>query len=233
MIAGPQKANRLTDHSFHGRCNVQIGIVLADDHPIFRQGLKALLEREGFVIAGEGADGFEAIRLAEQFQPDVIVLDVSMPRLNGLGAAKEIHRVSPRSKVILLTVHREEQYVAEAISSGVKGYILKSEASDVLAEAIRDVYQGHVYISPSVTKFTVDAALLRYPHGEATERLSPRELQVLKLIAEGNTSREIAAKLDLSVKTAESYRMALMCKLDMHETATLVRYAVRRGLVQP
>jgi two-component system, NarL family, response regulator NreC len=212
---------------------VQIGIVLADDHPIFRQGLKSLLEREGFSIAGEGADGFDAIKLAEKFQPDVIVLDLSMPRLNGLSAAKEIQRVSPRTKVILMTVHREEQYVLEAIAAGVKGYVLKSEAATRLADAIRDVYRGNAYFSPAVAQFAVDSALLKCVNGKPAELLSPRELQVLQLIADGNTTREIAAQLKLTVKTTESYRTALMTKLDIHETASLVRYAVRRGLVKP
>jgi DNA-binding NarL/FixJ family response regulator len=212
---------------------VAIGIVLADDHPIFRQGLRALLEKEGFAIVGEGADGFEATRLAEKFHPDVIVLDFSMPRLNGLDAAKEIQRISARTKVILLTVHREEQYVLEAMAAGVKGYVLKSEAATGLVDAIREVYRGNAYLSPQIAQFAIDSALMRCVDGAPAEVLSPRELQVLQLIAEGNTTREIATRLNLTVKTAESYRTALMAKLEIHETASLVRYAVRRGLVRP
>jgi len=212
---------------------VAIGIVLADDHPIFRQGLRALLEKEGFSIVGEGADGFEATKLAEKFHPDVIVLDFSMPRLNGLDAAKEIQRISARTKVILLTVHREEQYVLEAMAAGVKGYVLKSEAATGLVDAIREVYRGNAYLSPQIAQFAIDSALMRCVDGAPAEVLSPRELQVLQLIAEGNTTREIATRLNLTVKTAESYRTALMAKLEIHETASLVRYAVRRGLVRP
>jgi two-component system response regulator NreC len=209
-----------------------IGVVLADDHPIFRQGLRSLLEKEGFSIVGEGINGFEAIQLAEKYRPDVAVVDFSMPRLNGLDAAKEIQKVSVRTKVILLTVHREEQYVLEAMAAGVKGYVLKSEAATGLVDAIKEVYRGNGYLSPQIAQFAVDSALLRCVDGVPVEMLSPRETQVLKLIAEGNTTREIAEHLSLTVKTAESYRTALMAKLDIHETASLVRYAVRRGLVQ-
>jgi DNA-binding NarL/FixJ family response regulator len=212
---------------------VAIGVVLADDHPIFRQGLRSLLEKEGFSIVGEGADGFEATKLAEKFHPDVMVLDFSMPRLNGLDAAKEILRISPRSKIILLTVHREEQYVLEAMAAGVKGYVLKSEAATGLVDAIREVYRGNAYLSPQIAQFAIEPALMRCVDGAPAEVLSPRELQVLQLIAEGNTTREIATRLNLTVKTAESYRTALMAKLEIHETASLVRYAVRRGLVRP
>ena len=209
-----------------------VGILIVDDHPIFRQGLKFLLEKDGYTVVGEGADGMEAVRLAEKFRPDIVMLDFSMPRLNGLDAAREIRRVSPRSKVILLTAHREEQYVLEAISAGIKAYVLKSEAATALGEAIHEVTRGNAYLSPSIARFAVDSCVGRSAAGPL-EVLSPRELQVLKLIAEGNTTREVASELNLTVKTAESYRTALMSKLDIHETASLVRYAVRRGLITP
>ena len=209
-----------------------VGILIVDDHPIFRQGLKFLLEKDGYTVVGEGVDGMEAVRLAEKFRPDIVMLDFSMPRLNGLDAAREIRRVSPRSKVILLTAHREEQYVLEAISAGIKGYVLKSEAATALGEAIHEVTRGNAYLSPSIARFAVDSCVGKSAAGPL-EVLSPRELQVLKLIAEGNTTREVASELNLTVKTAESYRTALMGKLDIHETASLVRYAVRRGLITP
>jgi two-component system, NarL family, response regulator NreC len=210
-----------------------VGIILADDHPIFRQGLRSLLEKVGFAVVGEGADGIEAVKLAEKFRPDIAILDFSMPRLNGLDAAKEIQRVSPRSKVILLTVHREEQYVLAALSAGIKGYVLKSEASTAMDEAIQEVSRGNAYLSPSIARFAVDSCIGKCANGGPAEVLSPREIQVLQLIAEGNTTKEVAAQLNLTVKTAESYRTALMGKLEIHETASLVRYAVRRGLVKP
>jgi DNA-binding NarL/FixJ family response regulator len=147
----------------------KIGIVLADDHPIFRQALKTLLEREGFSIAAEACDGCEAIKVAEAFQPDVLVLDLSMPRLNGVGAAKEIHRVSPRTKVILVTVHREEQYVLEAIAAGVKAYVIKSEAAAMLPDAIREVCRGCAYFSPAVAQFAVDSMPIERANGNIAE----------------------------------------------------------------
>jgi DNA-binding NarL/FixJ family response regulator len=210
-----------------------IGLLLADDHPIFRQGLKALLEKEGFNVVAEGANGVEAVRLAEKLRPDIAILDFSMPRLNGLDAAKEILKASPRTKVVMLTVHREEQYVVEALNAGIKGYVLKSEAATALVEAIREAYAGNAYLSPGISRFAVDSCLLKTMGEAPAEILSPRELQVLQLIAEGNTTRVIAGLLKLTVKTAESYRTGLMAKLDIHETAGLVRYAVRRGLVKP
>jgi two-component system response regulator NreC len=218
--------------SLYWGLKLPLSIVLADDHPIFRQGLKSLLEKDGFTVVGECADGMEAIKLAEKFRSDIVILDFSMPRLNGLDAAKEIRRSSPRSKVILLTVHREEQYVLAAINAGIKGYVLKSEAAAALADAIREVTRGNAYLSPGIAQVAVDSFVVKSVDGPA-EILSPRELQVLQLIAEGNTAKEIAALLTLTVKTAESYRTALMGKLDIHETANLVRYAVRRGLVKP
>jgi DNA-binding NarL/FixJ family response regulator len=210
-----------------------IGIVHADDHPIFRQGLKALLEKEGFTVHGVAADGLDAIKLIDRFHPDIAVLDFSMPRLNGLDAAREVRRVSPRTRVVFLTLHREEQYVVEAMTAGVKGYVLKSEATTELVQAIHEVYRGNVYLSPGIAQYAVNACLVKCAGGTPTELLSPRELQVLRLVAEGNTTRAIAEQLALTVKTAESYRTTLMAKLDIHETASLVRYAVRRGLVKP
>jgi two-component system response regulator NreC len=157
---------------------------------------------------------------------------LSMPRLNGVDAAREIRRVSPRSKVIMLTNHRDEQYVLEAINAGIIGYVLKSGAATAMHEAIQAVTSGQAYLSPEVARFAVKSFL-----GKCTDRpaevLSPRELQVLQLIAEGNTTREIAAQLKLTLKTAVSCRMTLMDRLDIHETASLVRYAVRSGLIKP
>jgi two-component system response regulator NreC len=212
---------------------VPVGILIADDHPIFRQGLRFLLEKEGFTVVGEGADGMEAVKLAEKLHPDIVMLDFSMPRLNGLDAAREIRRVSPRSKVILLTAHQEERYVLEAINAGIKAYVLKSEAATALGEAIQEVTRGNGYLSPGIARFAVDSCVEKCVGGAPTEVLTPRELQVLALVAKGSTTREVAAQLNLTVKTAESYRTGLMGKLDIHDTASLVRYAVRRGLITP
>jgi two-component system, NarL family, response regulator NreC len=208
-----------------------VSVLLADDHPVFRQGLRALLEREKFEILGEASDGLEAIVLAEKLQPDVIVIDLAMPALNGIDAVREIIRRSPRSKAILLTMHMEEHHVLEALRAGVKGCVSKSQAAEHLLQAIRDVYAGGVYLSPHVSGAVVQAYLAKseLPY----EPLTPRERQVLQLIAEGKTTKEAAAVLEVSVKTAETHRTNLMEKLDIHSTAGLVRYAIRRGLLQP
>jgi DNA-binding NarL/FixJ family response regulator len=153
----------------------QIRIVLADDHPTFRQGLVSLLAREGFSIAAEGSDGNEAITLAEKFRPDILILDLSMPGMNGLDAAKEARRVSPRTKTILVTVHREEQYVIEAIAAGIKGYVCKSEIAHNLAEAIRQVYRGAAFFSPLVAQFAPDAAILECAHDNVPPPSGPNE----------------------------------------------------------
>jgi two-component system response regulator NreC len=207
-----------------------IDILLADDHPILRQGLKSLLQREGYSVVADCADGYEAVKLAEKLRPTVAVLDLSMPRLNGLDAAREIRHVSPRTIAILLTVHREDQYVLTALRAGVKGYVLKMEAETALVKAIKEAQAGNVYLSPGISRAVVDAC--QTGAVPDTDPLTSRELQILRLIAEGNTTQKVAEQLKIAVKTAESYRSALMEKLDIHETATLVRYAVRRGLIK-
>src|SRR5450432_120448 len=189
------------------------------------------MESDGFTVLGEASNGHEAVNLTEKFRPDVVIMDFSMPRLNGLDASREIRRISPRSKVILLTAHREEQYVLEALSVGIKGYVLKSEGAKAIREAIQAVTQGNAYLSPGIARFAIDSFVGKCADGPV-EVLSPRELQVLQLIAESHTTKEIAEQLNLTVKTAESCRTALMNKLDIHETASLVRYAVRRGIVK-
>ena len=206
-------------------------VLLADDHPIFRQGLRGLLEREGLQVVGEAGDGREAIRRAIALSPDVAALDLSMPLLNGLDAAREIVRVSPRTRAILLTMHSEDPYVMEALRAGIKGYVLKTQAATDLVQAIQEVSRGRVYLSPGVSQAVVDAYLARTEL--PPDPLSPREREVLQLVAEGKTTKQIASVLGLSVKTAESHRTRIMEKLDIHATAGLVRYAIRRGLISP
>jgi two-component system, NarL family, response regulator NreC len=208
-----------------------MSVLLADDHPVFRQGLRALLERERFDVIGEASDGLEAISLAERLQPQVVVIDLAMPALNGIDAAREILKRAPRAKAVLLTMYTEEHHVLEALRAGVKGCVSKSQAAEHLLQAIKDVSAGGVYLSPHVSGAVVQAYLAKtdLPY----EPLTPRERQVLQLIAEGKTTKEAAAVLDVSVKTAETHRTNLMEKLDIHSTAGLVRYAIRRGLLQP
>jgi DNA-binding NarL/FixJ family response regulator len=208
-----------------------IRIVLADDHVLVRQGLRSLLEREKFQVIAEASDGQELIRLAEAHHPDIAVLDISMPTLNGIDTARELARTCPKTKVILLTQHEEEQYIHEALEAGVKGYVLKSQVASDLLHAIQKVSRGAVYLSPGVTGAVMEAYRARSER--PADPLSGRERQVLQLIAEGKSTKDVASLLGISVKTAESHRSRLMQKLDIHETASLVRYAVRRGLVQP
>ena len=206
-------------------------ILLADDHQIVRQGLKALLEREGFAVVAEVADGQEAIRAARERCPDVAVLDFGMPLLNGLGAAREILHACPRAKAILLTMHTEDHYVLEALQAGVKGYVVKTQASADLIRAIHEVLRGMMYLSPGVSQAVVEAYLAKSEL--PVDPLTPREREVLQLVAEGKSTKEIAQLLGISFKTAESHRTRIMKKTSIHETAGLVRYAVRRGLIQP
>jgi DNA-binding NarL/FixJ family response regulator len=204
-------------------------VLLADDHLIVRQGLKVLLQREGFEIVGEAADGQQAVRLARDRRPDVAILDFAMPVLNGLDAAREILRSCPRTRVILLTMHTEDRYVHEALRVGVSGYVVKSQASADLVRAIREVSRDMTYLSPRVSRTVVQAYLAK---SDAPDPLTPREREVLRLVAEGKTTKEVAAILGISVKTAEAHRIRVMKKLETHNTASTVRYAIRQGLVQ-
>jgi DNA-binding NarL/FixJ family response regulator len=204
-------------------------IVLADDHHIVRQGLRALLEHEGFQIVAEANNGKEAVQLAQTHKPDVVVLDLMMPLLNGLEAGREILQNRNARAAILLTMHTEEHQIALALRAGFRGYLLKTQAVEDLAQAIRDVLRGEIYLSPGVSQIVVDGYLSGDKPTE--DPLAPRERQVLQLVAEGKTSKEIAVLLGLTVKTAESYRARVMEKLDVHETAGLVRYAIRHGII--
>jgi two-component system, NarL family, response regulator NreC len=206
-------------------------VLLADDHALVRQGFKAFLERQGFIVVAEASDGQEALRIAAQTQPDIAILDISMPVLNGVDAARELKKASPETGVILLTKHDEDQYVTEALRVGVNGYVLKSQVATDLVHAIQEVSRGSVYLSPCISRAVVDAYLSKT--NVSTGALSGRERQVLQLVGEGKSTREVAEHLGISVKTAESHRARLMRKLDIHETAGLVRYAIRLGLIQP
>ncbi|HXE33446.1 MAG TPA: response regulator transcription factor [Verrucomicrobiae bacterium] len=208
-----------------------IRIVLADDHVLVRQGLMSLLEREGFQVVAEASDGQEAVHHVESLEPDIAVMDISMPTLNGLNAAREISRSSPKTKTILLTQHDEGQYIREALEAGVKGYVLKNQVASDLLLAIRQVSRGQVYLSPGVSSAVMDA--YRSKSEKPNNPLTLRERQVLQLIAEGKSTKDIASLLGISVKTAESHRTRLMQKLEIHEKASLVLYAVRHGVVQP
>lgn len=206
-------------------------IVLADDHVVVRQGLRALLEREGFEVIGEAGDGVEAVRLVEKLRPSVAVLDVAMPKLNGIDAAREIKKINPQTRTILLTMLTEDHYVLESLRAGVRGYVLKSRSAEELVEAIHEVCRGEVYLSPGASSALVQAYIGNVKPMET--ELTERERQVLQLVAEGKTTKEIAATLNITVKTTESHRASIMQKLGIHDIAGLVRYAIRHGLIQP
>lgn len=208
-----------------------IRLILADDHELVRQGLKTLLEREGFLVVGEASDGREAVRLSARVNPEIAILDIAMPNLNGVDAVRELGKLPAPPKTILLTQHDEDQYVIESLRAGVRGYVLKRQVATDLAQAIRQVSRGGVYLSPGVSRTVVDAFLSKTEL--SSDPLTSRERQVLQLISEGKSTKEVAGVLGISTKTAESHRTRLMQKLDIHETAGLVRYAIRRGLVQP
>jgi DNA-binding NarL/FixJ family response regulator len=210
---------------------MSIRVLLADDHVIVRQGVRALLEREGFLLVGEASDGHEALQLAASTRPDVAVLDFAMPSLNGLDVARQISKVSPGTRSILLTVHNESRYVLDAFRAGARGYVLKTQAGQDLVRAVREVHKGSVYLSPGISETVVDACLGR--RELPVDPLTARERQVLQLVAEGHTTKEVATYLNVGVKTAESYRIRVMRKLDIHHTAGLVRYAIKHGLLLP
>jgi DNA-binding NarL/FixJ family response regulator len=206
-------------------------VVLADDHPLVREGVKRLLEREGFEVLGEASDGLEAVALVERHHPEVVVLDLAMPTFNGISAAREIVKVAPLTKVILLTMYTDEHHILEALRAGVKGCVSKAQAPEHLLQAIREVRAGGVYLSPSVAGFVVQGYVAK--REVPSDPLTNRERQVLQLVAEGKTTKEVAVILGVGVKTAESHRSSLMGKLDIHSTADLVRYAIRHGFVEP
>ncbi len=205
-------------------------VLIADDHRMFREGLAALLPPGEFEVVAEAGDGREAIRLARRHTPDLVLLDVSMPGLNGVDATREVLRVSPRSRVIVLTMHKDSAYLFQALRAGARGYVLKTQGRMELLEALRAVARGEAHLAQGLIDPLVGS--LQERGDWLSDPLSPREREVLQLIAEGKSAKEIGAALGISPKTAESHRARIMAKLDLHETAGLVRYAIRRRLVQ-
>lgn len=199
-------------------------LLLADDHVVVRQAFKALLERAGFDVVAEAGDGEEVIRLARAQRPDAAIVDVRMPKLNGLSAARVILEEGTCPYVVLLTGFADEAEVAEARAAGVQGYVLKAQGADELIEAIKAVCRGEQYVSPAIGPVMSPPALTV---------LTPREREVLRLIASGKSTREIANLLGVRFKTIDTHRANIMSKLDIHKATDLVRYAVRRGLIEP
>ena len=207
-----------------------IRILLADDHQIVRQGIRALLEEERFEVVAEAANGHEALQLAASTHPDVAVLDLGMPGLNGVDTAREIRRISRNTRTLLVTIHDEEPYVLMALRAGVTGYVLKTQAATDLVQAVHEVVYGRIYLSPGISRSVLE--LYKNREDLPPDPLSPRERQILQLVAEGKSTKEAASILGVSQKTAESHRTHLMSKLDIHQTAGLVRYAIKHGIVQ-
>jgi DNA-binding NarL/FixJ family response regulator len=210
-------------------------ILIVDDHAIVRSGIRALLETSGMEIVGEASDGLEAVRVAAESQPDLILMDVAMPKANGIQAAREILNARPESRIIMLSMHSDEEYVYEALRAGVAGYVLKDAVYAELVSAIHMVTSGRTYLSPSLAE-TVTTDYIRRARGERgpteVEKLSARERQVLQLVAEGHSSAEIGKLLHISSRTVETHRLHLMDKLRIRSIAELTKFAIRHGICQ-
>ena len=210
--------------------NHKTRILLADDHPIVRKGFRLILRTEpGFEIVGEAANGREAVEMAGALKPEVVIMDVSMPELNGIEATRRITAISPRTRVVALTMHRDSVYVREILRAGASAYLLKDSAEAELLNAIRAVARGDSYLTPAVS----DAVLRDYRKHvtDPLDLLTSREREILQSIGEGKTNKEVATSLQLSVYTVEAHRGKIMEKLNLHSTSELVRFAVRSGLV--
>jgi DNA-binding NarL/FixJ family response regulator len=210
-----------------------IRVLLADDHDLFRAGIRALLQDlAGIEVVAEAGSGREAIRLCQAHHPDVVLMDIMMPELNGLDATARLVAICPATRTIILSMNAHEEYVLQALRAGAVGYLLKNISPMELEQAVRTVARGETYLSPAISGHVITAYLQRVG-GEISslDRLTPRQREVLQLIAEGNTTKAIARKLDISVKTAEMHRAQLMEALDIHEIAGLVRYAIRMGVI--
>ena len=219
-----------------------IRVLLADDHALVRAGIRALLQNIGEIeVVGEADDGREALRLIETLEPNVVLMDIAMPGLNGLEAASRITKEFPEVRVIILSMYGNEEYVLQALRAGAMGYLLKGARTAELELAVTSVARGETYLSPAASKHVVvdyiqrslGAAVPSQAEPRPQERLTPRQREILQLIAEGQTTKEIARTLSLSVKTVEMHRAQLMERLDIHDVAGLVRYAIRVGMVTP
>ncbi len=210
-------------------------ILLVDDHEIIRKGLKSILEaRKDWEIVGEATTGREAVKKVEELKPDVVVLDISMPELNGLEAVRQIVRIAPRTEVLVLTMHESEELVREVLEAGARGYLLKSDAARQLISAIETLRFHRPYLTSKVNEVVLTGYLGGKPlKGETSGgRLTPREREIVQLLAEGLTNKEVATTLHISVKTAETHRTNIMRKLDLHSVSELVRYAVRNHIIE-
>ncbi len=210
-----------------------IRVVLADDHSIVRAGIRSILQNlDGIDVVGEAVNGSEALELVEKMQPDVVLVDISMPVMNGLEATVRVTKAFPKVRVIIFSMHTSEEYVLQALRSGAMGYLLKDAEAKEIEFAIRAVAEGALYLTPSVSQHVLEAYMHRLGSDVVvTDVLTSRQREILQLIAEGNALKVIASKLGLSVKTVETHRMRLMERLQIFEVSGLVRYAIRNGII--
>ncbi len=213
----------------------KISVLIADDHRILREGIRSLLEKAADIeVAGEASEGGEAVAKAQRLSPRVVLMDITMPGMNGLEATRQIKALRPGIKVLILTMHESNQYISQFLRSGASGYVLKDTAASELVGAIRAVDQGDAFLYPSIARKLLEEYLQRVQSGEESasfDGLTEREQEVLRMIAEGRTNKEIADTLSLSVRTVQAHRAHLMGKLHMHDRTELVRYAIRKGLI--
>lgn len=215
----------------------KIRVLLAEDHTIVRKGLRSILDsEEGIEVVGEAEDGRAAVEAVEHLRPDVVMMDISMPSLNGLEATRQIKRRFPHVKVLVLTMHTNEKYISQILQAGASGYLVKQAAVEELTAAIQAVHRGDAFLSPSISKKVLQRFVQQgqaMAGEDSYEQLTPREREVLQLIAEGCTNRDISNVLHISIKTVEVHRANLMRKLDLHSAAELTRYAISKGLISP
>jgi DNA-binding NarL/FixJ family response regulator len=215
----------------------KITVLLADDHTLMREGCRMMLEIENdFEVVGEAQDGRQAVELAKKLHPDVALIDIAMPSLNGLEAARQIHQAIPATKVLMLSGHSDDVYIQTATESGAAGFVLKQNSAQDVRQAIREVHQGKTFFSPAIVRH-FDRRKLPLPgcgsgRKTAKAQLTSRELEVLQLVAEGNANKQTAAELGINLKTVEKHREHLMEKLDIHHTAGLTQYAIRAGIIE-
>ena len=215
----------------------EIRVLLAEDHTIVRKGLRSLLDSEADIeVIGEAEDGRQAVEMVGELMPDVVLMDITMPSLNGFEATRQIKQRFPDVKVLVLTMHANEEYVFQILRAGASGYVVKKAAPTELVSAIQAVHRSESFLSPSISRTVIEEYIQQaeaMSRQDGYERLTPREREVLQLVAEGHSSREIAEVLSVSVKTVETHRANLMDKLGLHSVAELTQYAVRRGVIDP